>query len=254
MVTATKSSAARMTLSQTMSALEKAGTAQARKTYARHGAAEPIFGVSFAFLKTLMKRIKVDQELATALWETGNYDARNLAFKIADPERMSPAQLDKWAAEPRVRMCESYVAYLAVEGPHARRMADKWLAAKDESRRATGWRLVGAMAMVDIDTPDGWFADRLAEIEKTIQVSPNRQRDSMLQALIAIGCRSAALRKSVTAVGKRIGKVEIDQGDTSCKTPELVPTLEKTWTYAASKGFATPAAQEQARESMRTRC
>jgi hypothetical protein len=76
----------------------------------------------------------------------------------------------------------------------------------------------------------------------------------MLGALIAIGCRSSALRKAVTAASKRIGKIEIDQGDTACKTPEPVPTLEKSWVYAASKGFASPAAQERARESMRIRC
>ena len=62
------------------------------------------------------------------------------------------------------------------------------------------------------------------------------------------------MRKSVTAVAKRIGKVEIDYGDTACKTPEAVPTLEKTWAHATSKGFESPAAQERARESMRTRC
>lgn len=76
----------------------------------------------------------------------------------------------------------------------------------------------------------------------------------MLHALIAIGCRSAALRKSVTAAAKRIGKIEIDHGDTACKTPEPVATLEKTWAYAAAKGFESPAAQERKRESMRTRC
>jgi hypothetical protein len=76
----------------------------------------------------------------------------------------------------------------------------------------------------------------------------------MLQALIAIGCRNAVLRKSVTAASKRIGKIEIDQGDTYCKTPEVVPTLDKAWAHAKSKGFDSPAAQERAREPMRTRC
>ena len=59
-----KPAAARMTLAEAMSALEKAGSAQTRKTYARHGATEPMFGVSFATLKTLVKRIDVDHELA----------------------------------------------------------------------------------------------------------------------------------------------------------------------------------------------
>ncbi len=247
-----KPAAPRMTLAQAMSALEKAGSAQTRKTYARHGAEGPMFGVSFATLKTLRKRIGIDQELALALWDTGNLDARNLAVKIADPARMSPKDLDRWARAPNV--CGAYVAHLAAEGPHARSRCDAWVAAKDEARRCSGWSLAGAMALCDEDTPDAWFAQRLAQIEKSIQASPNAQRETMLHALIAIGCRSAALRKSVTAAAKRIGKVEIDHGDTCCKTPEALPTLEKTWAYAKSKGFESPAAQERARESMRTRC
>lgn len=251
---AVKPAPARMTLAQAMSALEKAGSAQTRKTYARHGAAEPMFGVSFATLKILMKKIHVDQELALALWDTGNFDARNLAVKIADPALMSPSTLDRWAKTQTVRMCVAYVAYLAAEGPHAKSRCDAWLEAADEPRRCAGWRLVGAMAMLDTDMPDAWFAKHLAEIEKSIQKSPNAQRDAMLNALIAIGCRSGALRKSAIAAAKRFGKIEIDQGDTACETPELAPTLEKTWARAESKGFDSPAAQERARESMRTRC
>lgn len=249
-----KAAAPRMTLAETMSALEKAGSAQTRKTYARHGAAEPMFGVSFATLKSLLKRIGVDHELALALWDTGNFDARNLAVKVADPARMSPSDLDRWAKASTPRMCAGYVAYLAAEGPHARSRSDAWLSARDEASRCAGWSLVGAMAMRDEQTPDAWFAQRLAEIEASIQASPNAQRDAMLGTLVAIGCRSAALRKAVTAAAKRIGKVEIDHGDTACKTPELAATLEKTWNHAASKGFDSPAAQERARESIRTRC
>jgi len=151
-------------------------------------------------------------------------------------------------------MCGGYVANLAAEGPHARSRCDAWRAARDEPKRYTGWSLVGVMAMRDENTPDTWFAQRLAEIEESIQASPNAQREAMLHALIAIGCRSAALREAVTAAAKRIGKVEIDHGDTACKTPEAASTLEKTWAYAKSKGFATPAAQERARESVRLRC
>jgi 3-methyladenine DNA glycosylase AlkD len=249
-----EASPARMTLAHAMAALEKEGTAQARKTYTRHGAGQPMFGVSFAALKTLRKRIGVDQELALALWDTGNFDARNLAVKIADPAKMSAADLDRWAKAPCARMCAGYVAHLAAEGPHARTRSEKWLAAPDEARRCVGWQLVGAMAMLDEDLPDAWFAARLAQIEKSIRSSPNARREAMLSALIAIGCRSAGLRKAATAAAKRIGKVEIDHGDTACKTAEPVPTLEKTWAYAASKGFDSPAAQERTRESMRTRC
>ncbi len=246
--------AARMSLKEAMSALEQAGSAQTRKTYARHGAPEPVFGVSFATLKTLYKRIKVDQELAQALWDTGNFDARNLAVKIADPAAISSRELDRWAATPTARMCGSYVAHLAAESPHGRAKADKWLAASDDRTRFVGWSLVAALAMIDEAAPDSWFGERLAEIEATIHSAPNAQRYAMNAALIAIGCRSAALRKAAVAAAKRIGTVEVDHGDTDCKTPVAADAIEKAWAHSKSKGFENPAAQERSRESMRTRC
>jgi 3-methyladenine DNA glycosylase AlkD len=249
-----KTSAPRMTLAEAMAALETAGSEQTRTTYARHGAAEPMFGVSFAVLKTLLKRIGVDHELGLALWDTGNFDARNLAVKVVDPERMSSDNLDRWAQAPFARMCLGYVAHVAAESPHARAKADRWLAARIEAQRCVAWTLVGAMAMRDEATPDAWFADRLAEIESSIRSAPNAEREAMNQAVIAIGCRSAALRNSATSAANRIGKVEIDHGDTACKTPDAAQYIDKAWSHSAAKGFASPAAQERARESMRTRC
>lgn len=249
-----KSAATRMTLAEAMAALEKAGTAQTRKTYARHGAAEPMFGTSFATLKTLYKRIGVDHELALALWNTGNFDARNLAVKVVDPARMSPADLDRWAKAPSARMCRGYIDAIAVEGPHARAKADEWLVSKDEALRCSGWLLAGAMSMRDEATPDAWFAARLAHIEKSIKAVPNEERAAMNLAVISIGCRNMSLRKAATAAARRIGKVEVDHGDTSCKTPDAAQVIDKTWAHSLSKKFESPAAHERSRESMRTRC
>jgi len=243
-----------MSFQDAMSALENAGSAQTRKTYARHGVPEPMFGVSFATLKILYKRIKVDQELAEALWSTGNFDAHNLALKIADPAGISSKELDRWAATPTARMCGGYVAHLAAEGPHGRAKADKWLAAKDNATQLAAWSLVAAMAMIDESMPDSWFAERLAHLEKAIHSAPNTQRYLMNAALISIGGRNASLRKSALAAAKRLGKIEVDHGDTDCKTPDAAASIEKSWAHAKSKGFESPAAQERSRESMRTRC
>lgn len=249
-----KAPAARMGLQETMAALEKAGTAQARKTYARHGASEPMFGVSFATLKEMVKRIKVDQELAEALWETGNFDARNLAVKIADPAGISAKVLDKWAGTPAARMCGGYVGHLAAESPHGREKAEKWLASSNKQLRFAGWSLVAALAMIDEGMDDAWFAKRLAEVEKTIHDAPNEHRYMMNQAVISIGCRNPAMRKAAEASAKRIGTVEVDYGDTDCHTPDAVGAIGKAWAHSKSKGFESPAAHERSRESMRIRC
>ena len=57
--------------------LESLGTAQNRKIYKRHGAGDRLFGVSFANLNKLKKKIKTDHDLANQLWASGNVDAQN---------------------------------------------------------------------------------------------------------------------------------------------------------------------------------
>lgn len=244
----------RMPLAEAMAALEAAGSEQTRKTYARHGAPAPMFGVSFATLKTLVKRIRVDQELALALWGTGNHDARMLATKVADPERMGAAELDAWAAVSMGRGCGAYVAMLAAEGPHAVSRAEVWLASPDEALRRTGWALVGALPLDGLAVTDAWFVTRLGEIEAGVHAAPNAVREAMMGALIAIGCRSPELRTLAIAAAGRIGPVMIDYGDTDCKAPQIGESLEKAWAHSLSKGYPSPAAHEQARESRRTRC
>lgn len=244
----------RVSLAEAMAALEAAGSEQTRKTYRRHGAADPMFGVSFATLKTLVKRIGVDHELGMALWETGNYDARNLAVKVVDPQRLSPGDLDRWAEEMGTRMGSRYVGMLAAEGPHAAAKAREWLAAPPGRVRTAGWALLGQLCMLDEQLPDAWFLDRLAEIEATIAASPNEEREAMNGAIIAIGCRDAALREAATHAAARIGQVQVDHGDTWCKTPDARESIDKAWSHAASKGFASPAAQERSRELQRLRC
>ena len=250
-----KSPPSRMTLAETMRELEKAGSAQTRKTYTRHGATGPMFGVSFATLKALTKRINVDHELAMALWDTGNLDARNLAVKIVDPLRMTSADLDRWVRESTVaRLGGGYAAMLAAEGPHAAAKSAQWLASKDLRERCAGWTLLGQLTQRDETSPDAVFEKRLAEIERTIHAAPNDERELMNMAVIVIGSRNAALRKSALATAKRIGKVEIDHGDTACQTPDAAEYIEKMWVHAKSKKFESPAAQERARERPRRRC
>lgn len=241
-------------LTETMRELENAGTEQARKTYRRHGAVDPMFGVSFATLKAMVKRIGVDHDLALELWDTGNHDARVLAMKIADPARLTAVDLDRWAKENRARICGGYVAMLAAEGPHGKKKLAQWLESKDDEIRAVGWLVCGFEATHDESLADSFFLELLSRIEKSIHSAPNVEREPMNQAVIAIGGRNAALRKAATATAKRIGKVEVDHGDTDCKTPDAAQYIEKTWAHASAKKFASPAAQERAREPMRTRC
>lgn len=243
----------RVGLDEVMRILEKAGSEQARKTYARHGAKGPMFGVRFGDLFTLMKRIGVDHELARALWATGNVDARNLAMKIADPQLMTPDELDRWTIENEMGICGLYVASLAAEGPHGRSKVRAWTNSKDVRLRAMCWTLVSRLSDLDESYSDEDLARAVSRIETSIHAAPNAERAEMNRALISIGGRSPALRKTVSAAAKRIGKVEVDHGDTACATPDAVASIDKAWERSGKK-FPSPAAAERSRESMRRRC
>ena len=248
-----KAPAARMSLSEVMAILEKLGTEQTRKTWARHGAKGPMFGVLFGELFKLMKRIDVDHDLARELWATGNVDARNLAMKIADPLAMTPNELDRWAIENPLRMCSLYVATLAAEGPHARNKVREWLSSSNERLRASGWKLLGRLSDLDESFPEDQLLCSIEVIEQSIHSAPNEMKNDMNQALITIGGRSSALRKAVLAAAKRIGKVTVDHGDTACKTPDVAAAVERMWERSGAK-FGSPAAHERSMKSMRRRC
>ena len=48
-------------------------------------------------------------------------------------------------------------------------------------------------------------------------------------ALISIGIRNARLRKKALEAARRIGRVDVDHGETSCKTPDAVAAIQKWW-------------------------
>ena len=55
------------TYADVMAQLKAAGSAQTRKTYARHGVEGEMFGVSYATLKAMDKKVADDTELAARI-------------------------------------------------------------------------------------------------------------------------------------------------------------------------------------------
>ena len=206
--------------------LERMGTAQNRKVYARHGVGPAAFGVSYANLGKLKKAIKQDQELAVALWESGNHDARVLASMVADPAAMTVGQLNAWAKDLDNYVLTDAFASLVARTPHRRKKAEQWMKATGEWVGRTGWLVVTSLVKDD-DLPDAYFVDLLATVEAEIHGRKNRVRDAMNYALIAIGMRNKALEKRAIAAARRIGPVEVDHGETGCKTPEAVAYIRK---------------------------
>lgn len=217
-----------MNLQEMLDTLKSLGTEQARKTYRRHGAGEDVYGVSYAHLKDLKKKFKTDHELALGLWESANHDARMFAVMIADPQRLDARTLDAWAAGLRNYVESDALAEVAARAPQARETLTRWMASDGEWVAAAGWKVMAHRARVDDGLSDAECERFLTTIERDIKGSPNRVRHEMNSALIAIGAYHPALTAKALAAAARIGKVDVDHGDTGCKTPDAAAYIKKT--------------------------
>ena len=214
------------------------GTAQNRKVYARHGAGEKMFGVSYANLYKLQKKVQIDHDLARQLWASGNHDAQILATLIADPAKMTVRQADAWVREISNYAQVEMLARFLAGTPLVQKLAEKWHKSNGEWVSSTGWALLGQLALNDKSLPDGYFEPWLDQIEKSIHGRKNRVRHEMNGALIAVGLRNGKLEKRALAVAGKIGKVEVDHGQTSCKTPDVAEYIRKTLAYRNKKKAA----------------
>jgi len=224
-----------MKLRDALKQLEEVGTPQNRKIYGRHGVQGPLFGVSFAHLKRLAKETGKDHRLAEALWASGNHDARVLSTMIADPAKATARGLDEWSRDlDNYVITDSFSGYVARAGM-AQRKFEVWSKRQGEFVGQAGWNLLCSLANEKDDRPDRYFVPHIQTIEDEIHSRKNRVRHSMNMALIAIGLRSPALEKLAAAAAKRIGKVEVDHGQTSCTTPEFGAYVKKAKAYYSAK-------------------
>lgn len=227
-----------MTVAEILKELKSLGTEQTRKTFARHGLTENFYGVRWGDIDKMAKRLKKQPELACELWKTGIFDARILAIKIADVDSLTKTTLNQWCKDIG-RITTMDFANMVSRGKHAVSLAESWTkgdAKRNEAKHCVGWTLVGAIASSRDEIEAEWFADFLTRIENEIADAPNWVRYSMNGALIAIGGRDdAKLRDVALAAAGRIGKVEVDHGDTSCKTPDAVPYIKKIWDRRKAK-------------------
>ena len=217
-----------MNAQEILATLKKLGKPQTAAIYRRHGSGDNVFGVLTSEIAKLQKKIKVDHALAMELWKTGNTEARVLALQVADPEKVTRADADGLVKDGPVRFLGCYLSGLLARSPIAEETMRAWMKSPDEFPREMGYGILGVRLK---DAPDSVSdADTekvLATIEKEIHRSPNWARYAMNGALISIGVFKPALRKKAIEAAKRIGKVEVDHGETNCKTPDAVPYIEK---------------------------
>jgi 3-methyladenine DNA glycosylase AlkD len=217
-----------MTATQILASLKKSGKPQTAAIYKHYGTGDNVFGTLTSEIGKLQKKIKVDHALALDLWKSGNAEARMLAVQVADPAKVTRPLAEKLLSDGPVRFLWTYFAALIARSPIADKTMRDWMKSADEETREMGYNILAARLKDNADAiSDTDAAKILATIEKQIHKSPNWARYAMNNALIAIGVWRPKLRKDAIAAATRIGTVDVDHGDTHCKTPEAVSYIQK---------------------------
>lgn len=225
-----------MILDQVMSELAAKGSDAYKRTMLRHGAREPFFGVKISDMKLIHKKIKGDQTLALALYATGNGDAQYLAGIVADGKKMTPAQIQKWLDTACWGMISGFtVPWVAAEHPEGLAMALKWIDSPKTSTADAGWKTLSGLVatLPDEQLPIKQLSALLDRVVKTMASSDDTIRYAMNSFVIACGTYVAALGDKAITTARKVGKVEVDMGDTDCKVPDAETYIIKSRRGAA---------------------
>ncbi len=190
--------------------LKKLGTKRTRDGMARYTIpSDRAFGVPMAAMQALAKRLGRDHDLALALWDTGWYEARTVAALIDQPERVTGAQMDRWAREfGNWAVCDSVCFFLFDRTPHAFEKVKKWSRSKDEYVKRGAFALLASLAAHDKVSSDEAFLDCLPLIEAAAADDRNFVKKGVSWALRLLGRRSPALHAASVAAAERLAASE----------------------------------------------
>lgn len=193
-----------------VAALKKASTRKDFANLKRFGIDAPkAFGVSMANIQKIAKPLGRDHALAEALWQTGWYEARMLASLVDEPDRVTPAQMDRWCRDfDNWGICDTVCFKLFDQSPHAFAKVTKWSASKDEFVKRAAFALLASLALHDKASPDAAFLKTLPLIEGAADDERNFVKKGVSWALRGIGHRSPKLWTAAMALAERLAASE----------------------------------------------
>jgi len=189
-----------------VASLKRLGSKKGRDDMARYAIpSDKAFGVPMNEIQKLAKSLGKDHELAGALWDTGWYEARLLAAYVDQPERVTPAQMDRWCGDFDNWAVPDTVCFVLFDRtPYAYAKIAKWSRRKDEFGKRAAFALLASVALHDKSAKDDAFLRCLPLIEAAARDDRNFVKKGVSWALRSVGRRNPMLRTKAIALAKRL--------------------------------------------------
>ena len=186
--------------------LKRTGTKRERDGMARFGLpSDKAFGVSVGTMQRYAKEIGQNHDLSLALWDTGWYEARMMAAFVGEPDRVTPAQMDRWCKDfDNWGIVDTVCFKLFDQTPHAWSKVDQWSRREEEFVKRGGFALLACLALHDKTAGDDQFIRRLPLIERASTDDRNFVKKGVSWAFRLIGRRNLALNEATVALSRRL--------------------------------------------------
>jgi 3-methyladenine DNA glycosylase AlkD len=191
-----------------VAALRRLGSERHLDGYARFAIPkERAFGVRMGAIQELAKRLGRDQALAEALWDSGWYEARLLASYVGEPERLTPAGMDRWCRDfDNWAVCDTVCFALFDRTPHAFAKVRAWAGRRAEFQRRAAFALLASLAVHDKEAGDASFTKCLPLIEEAAADERNFVKKGVSWALRGVGHRNAKLHAAAVSLARRLAE------------------------------------------------
>lgn len=207
-----------MTLKEALKQLEALGNEKVRAHNKKHGSGDDQFGVRHGDIRKLAKELEADHELAIALWETGNVDARLLAILLIKPKDLSSAEMDRMVRSATFSQVADWLnSNVVKKHPDKEARREAWMAADDPWAARAGWSLTSER----IDkSPEGLDLPALLErIESEMGRAAPEVQWTMNFCLAGIGIHFPKYRKRAIAIGEALGLYRDYPVSKGCTSP-----------------------------------
>ncbi len=198
---------ARWTKAAVLRQLKAAADQRVRAKMAYFGVDVPkAHGISAPVLHGMAKRIGKDHRLAQELWTTGIHEARILATLIGESEKVTAAEMDRWAPDfDAWDVVDAACCYLYAHAKPAWSKAAAWSRRREEFVKRASFSLIAYLSYKDEAAPDARFVRFLCVIEREAHDERNFVKKAVNWALRNIGKRNKRLNREAIRAAERIG-------------------------------------------------
>jgi 3-methyladenine DNA glycosylase AlkD len=167
--------------------------------------AKKAYDVSAPAAHKLAKEIGRDHRLSLQLWNTGIHDARGFAALVSEPDKITPAQMERWARDfDSWDVVDGCCRYAFLDTPYAWKKALEWSRRKGEFQKRAGFSMMAYLAVHDKQADDKKFLALLPVIQRASRDERHFVKKAVNWALRQIGKRNQRLNRAAIATGKAI--------------------------------------------------